>query len=113
MRDWAQLESDFRALAPAFQCSRLDLQWGAAGEHWRIAGYVGPADSRFRALARIAGKRLIILKFAPGTQELLDVPDDASRWIRALKHLTGALEQGHPAQQLNQDGSSAGWIYTG
>lgn len=113
MRSWEQLESGFRALAPSFQGSRIDLHWGAAGEGWRIAGYRGPAESQFIALARMAGKRLSAFVAAPELEQILRVGDDATAWVQALRHLSGAFEHRSPAQQLHEDGSSAGWIYSG
>lgn len=116
MENWLDLENRFRSLAPAFQFARLDAQWGAAGVHWRIAGAGNPtAVQQFEILASLAGQRLERALVAAGqaNSELLQIADAKHRWYSLLKESSPAFGNLSYGQQLNDDGSSAGFIYTG
>ena len=39
--------------------------------------------------------------------------DPVIRWYKALRFIGGRYEEGHSAQQTNDDGSSGGWIFMG
>lgn len=114
MESWVELERRFQELVPALQYSRLDYQWGAAGEHWRLAGGADFAMRvRFEALARLAGVRLADTAIADFPPDITAEADPTIRWYRGLVKMTGLFRHGHVAQQLNADGTGAGWLYTG
>ncbi|MFD2270511.1 hypothetical protein ACFS07_03585 [Undibacterium arcticum] len=59
MKSWLDLEMRFRSLAPNLRHCRLDVQWGAAGEYWRIAGTGStPTTQEYELLSVVAGKFL-------------------------------------------------------
>ena len=116
MDSWLELESRFRALAPALRFSRLDAQWGAAGEYWRIAGMGNsPIVQEFEILASLAGQQLAkALRIAgESNSPLLQVANAQHRWYGLLKESSQAFGDRSYGEQLNDDGSSAGFIYTG
>lgn len=116
MQTWLDFETRFRALAPALQFVRLDAQWGAAGEYWRIAGGGNsPVIQQFEILAAYAGQQLAkALELAgESTSPLLQVEDPKHRWYRMLKESSPAFGDLSYGEQRNDDGSSAGFIYTG
>jgi len=116
MESWLEFESRFRALAPALQFTRLDAQWGAAGEYWRIAGAANsPVAQQFEILASIAGQQLAKALVLAGETDspLLQVADAKHRWYRLLKESSPAFGNLSYGEQRNEDGSSAGFIYTG
>jgi hypothetical protein len=113
---WYDLERRFRELEPALQFSRIDGQTGAAGEYWRIAGgFDRDATSRFEATAAIASTRL----FQDFTVEINSYPeleqetDPTIRWYKALQYIGNKYEHGPMAEQVNDDGSSGGFLYRG
>lgn len=113
MNSWTELEAQFSELRTTLQFSRLDIQWGDAGEHWRIAG---GADRhivrRFEALARVAGTKLINEGVILGV-DIDHEPDALTRWYKALRHASGLFRAGTYAQQLTTDGQPGGFIFTG
>ena len=59
MDSWLDIEQRFRLLAPELKHHRLDAQWGAAGEYWRIAGSGSTsATEQFEILSSLAGQLL-------------------------------------------------------
>jgi hypothetical protein len=94
--------------------ARLDVQWGAAGDHWNLTGFFDPASRRrFEILAGIAGAKLDELS---GWSDLADVPrteDDATRWIHALRLSSGSFRMGDIGESLAEDGRTKLLIYTG
>ena len=116
MENWLDLESRFRSLAPALQFARLDAQWGAAGEYWRIAGVSNSAAvQQFEILASIAGKSLERALLAAGESDskLLGIEDVKHRWYALLKESSPEFGNLSYGQQVSDDGSPAGLIYTG
>jgi len=116
MPTWTDLETRFNEVAKQLHAARLDYQGGAAGEYWRIAAsFDRHAASRFEITSRLAGRKLLV---DAGAEELLhtdlqESPDDATRWYRAMKLLSGHFEHGFVGFQTNDDGSHAGTIVTG
>ena len=116
MQSWLELEKRFRELAPALQFSRLDAQWGAAGEYWRIAGVQNAVVAQqFEILAAIAGEQLVRSNASTpeSSAEWPETNDSKYKWFRALKDTSPAFGNLSHGQQLNDDGSSAGFLYTG
>jgi hypothetical protein len=115
METWLDLETRFRSLAPSLQFSRLDAQWGAAGVYWRIAGAGNSsAAQQFEILASIAGQQLGRALTAAGESDskLLEIADLQHRWYNLLKDSSQEFGNLSYGQQLNDDGTSAGFIYT-
>ncbi|MDR7332454.1 hypothetical protein [Roseateles asaccharophilus] len=115
MQTWLDLESRFRALAPRLKFGRLDAQWGAAGEHWHIAGGADQlARQEFELLSAVAGRFLEQVYSAkdPDQSKLLLIEDPRARWYTLLKQFAGVQNLLH-GQQLHDDGSPAGSIYSG
>lgn len=116
MQTWLELEQRFRSLAPSLRHSRLDAQWGVAGEHWRIAGSTDPlVVQQFEALASVAGQ---MLKRAMKTKESVEpkapeASDPRLRWYNLLKEASPSFRDLRYGEQRNADGTSAGFIYMG
>lgn len=113
---WSKLEQRFKDLEPALQSARIAGQTGAAGEHWRLAGASsGDARRRFNAVAAMASTRLFqdfpseIRRFP----ELESESDPVIRWYKALQFIADRYEDYRYAEQINDDGSSGGFIFTG
>ena len=113
---WFELEQRFRELEAPLQFMRIDGQTGAAGEHWRLAGGPsGDAGRRFHAVAAMASTRLFqdfpseIRRFS----ELESESDPVIRWYKALQFIADRYEDYRYAEQINDDGSSGGFIFTG
>lgn len=113
---WDELAARFSQLEPALQFSRIDGQTGAAGEHWRIAGAPArDAEERFKATVNIASARLEqdfpdeIAKH----KDIIDEQDPLIRWYKALRHIGNRYESDHYGAQINDDGSSGGFIFLG
>ena len=116
MDNWLDLESRFRALAPALQHARLDGQWGAAGVYWRVAGAGNsPTVQQFEILATLAGQLLAKVHLAANKSHspLLQIVDAKHRWYGLLKESSPAFRDLLYGEQKNDNGSSAGFIYTG
>jgi hypothetical protein len=116
MPTWIELETRFLELEPSLRSSRLDRQTGVAGEYWRIAAsFDRLASSRFEALSRIAGRKL--LEQAGGEEalsgELKAAPSDDIRWYRALVTCTGFYEHGFTGYQTDEQGNYTGAILSG
>jgi len=116
VNSWLELEQRFRNLAPTLQHSRLDAQWGAAGEYWRLAGTgVTPATHEYEILSTVAGKLLEkVLRPTEETEKaLLGITDARTRWYNLLKSQSPFFGDRSYGEQVHEDGSSAGFIYTG
>jgi len=116
MITWRKLESEFKELGKQMTYTRLDVQWGAAGEYWRLAGnFDRNTDKRFTALSSIAGQQLASF-LDPGVEienELLREPDHIIRWYKGIWKISQNFEFGFIGEQTHNDGTSAGHIYTG
>ena len=91
MRDWLEIEARFRRLAEPLQQMRLDFQWGAAGEYWRLAGVSGsPTTKEFEAIAAIAGRHLesVLPKQGEVFERINGESSTLHKWYRAVKELT-------------------------
>ncbi len=116
VKTWLDLEDRFRLLEPQLQFCRLDAQWGAAGEFWRIAGSGSPvARQEYELLSSLAGKWLeeVFSDRDSDEQALLAIADPRTRWYTLLKQSSPAFGDRSYGEQFNSDGSSAGFIYTG
>jgi len=116
MNSWLELEKRFRALAPTLAHCRIDAQWGAAGEYWRIAGGVpSPTTNEYEILSTIAGQLLqrVLSEKIEGEKLLLAVGDPKIRWYHALKLRSPSFGDYSYGEQRHEDGSSAGFIFTG
>lgn len=95
---------------------RLDIQWGAAGEYFRLAGgYNRNLEKRFYALSAIAGQKLIeALPSMPAVDEdVLNESNPAHCWFKGIWKISGNFEFGIYGEQITDAGDSAGFIYTG
>ena len=113
---WAELEDRFNKLSGPLTGSRIDGQTGAAGEYWRIAAsFSVDASDRFKSLAHMAGQRLLqdVPSEVEKHEELKSEGDPLILWYKALIHIGGRYDPDPPAKQINEDGSSGGYIYTG
>lgn len=116
MLTWQDLEQKFHELEPPLRFARLDAQWGAAGEHWRVAGAPGPLETRrFEAVAALAGGKLrdSLIRTVSGPPELRAEGDPLICWYRGLSQLGGHLKHDFMATQLDDQGRPAGNIFTG
>lgn len=116
MKSWLDLEQRFRNLVPALQHVRLDAQWGAAGEYWRLAGGgLTPASHEYEILSALAGQmlELVLRKSVDAEKLLLDISDPKVRWYNLLKTNSPFFGDRSYGEQLHEDGSSAGSIFTG
>ena len=114
MRAWCELEADFRALrAAGFDDARLDHQYGAAGEHWRVAAASAQQIRRFEALARMAGLKLLEVPVTADWAEVAQERDPLLRWYRALRHVSGAYRADGYGVQKDEHGNDSGVIYIG
>lgn len=110
--DWLDLEERFRELSEPLREVRLDIQTGAAGEHFRLAGLArAEVIVQFQALACIAGD-LIQTTGGAAYERVDSASDGLTRWYRAVQELTGLQRPGPVAQQLDEQGSPAGFIFT-
>jgi hypothetical protein len=87
MLSWRELVKEFQGLSVALSSARIDVQWGAAGEHLHVAAYFDvQAKQRFVSLSRLAGEKL--RDSLPADSEvhhaILAEPDPVLRWWRAL-----------------------------
>jgi hypothetical protein len=115
MKNWIELESRFRSLAPGLQHARLDDQTGAAGEYWRLAGgFDHQAVRQFETLSLLAGTLLVeALAGQPDAKPILEGTDPKIRWYRALKAYSESHEIGPSGYQKNDAGENLGWIHSG
>jgi len=114
MRTWKEIGTAFRGLEGGRADARLDYQWGAAGEHWRIAATTSRSYvQQFEALAQMAGAKLFETSAVVSEPELAEESNATTRWYRALVRLSGRFEHGLFCTQVDDEGKSAGNIYTG
>ena len=115
MRTWREIEAEFRALGPALAYARLDVQWGNAGDHWRLAGTVidPVVRARFTTIAHLAGRKLKELDPESLPEEARAIADDVLRWVTVLRKWSPGFELGQPAKELDETGETLGWIFTG
>ncbi|WP_156480581.1 hypothetical protein [Aquipseudomonas alcaligenes] len=116
MKTWLDLEGRFRALEPQLRNARLSGQWGAAGDHWHIAGLVDSmARQEFELLSGVAGRWLekVLSTKNETDRELLDIPDPKIRWYVLLKRSSPAWKTDLYGEQRADDGSPLGIIYGG
>jgi hypothetical protein len=116
MKSWLEFEERFRLIVAPLQYLRLDFQWGAAGEYWRLCGMSSNALTRqFDNLAELSG--LALLECAKTHVELLPLTANEKEtsyvWYRALKELTNDFKFESYGSQYQEDGSHAGNIYSG
>lgn len=116
MRSWLDFERRFREISEPLRGLRLDFQWGAAGEHWRLAGMGRePKVRQFEGCAILAGQ-LLERCFDDSThigRLILSETIYTERWYRAIKELSGEFDQNLFAIQQDKDGNNAGYIYSG
>jgi hypothetical protein len=113
MNTWLDLEARLRALAPSLQFARLDAQWGAAGDHWRVAGGADPVvRQQFELLCGVAGQFLdkVYSSENPDQAALLAITNPKIRWYSLLKQFVPFQNFFYGEQ--HPDGSSAGFIYS-
>lgn len=116
MKSWLDIEQRFRKLVDPLQYLRLDAQWGAAGEHWRLAGMQRNSRVKeFETLTSIAGNALAetLDQESELGRILLAEQNPRIRWYRALKATSGEFQQRLPSEQLNEHGDFAGHIFFG
>ena len=84
--------------------------------YWRVAG-AGNSTSvqQFEILASLAGQQLAkaLVAANESASPLLQVEDAKHRWYGLLKESSPAFGNLSYGEQKNDDGSSAGFIYTG
>ncbi len=116
MNSWLDLELRFRNLVPALQHVRLDVQWGAAGEYWRLSGGGRtPASHEYEVLSGLGGRMLqrVLSESKESERALLAIADPKERWFNLLKSESPFFGARSYGQQLHEDGTPAGFIYTG
>jgi hypothetical protein len=116
MKSWLELEDRFRRITAPLQYLRLDFQWGATGEYWRLCGMSSNTLVRqFDALVELSG--LTLLECAKTHVELLPLvakeKEARHSWYIALKELTNEFKPEGYGIQGNEDGSDAGTFYWG
>jgi hypothetical protein len=114
MRTWKELGAEFAELSRSLPYTRLDIQWGSAGDHWHFAGgpLVAVVRERIKTLFALAGAKLLQLDPADLPEDLESVADHELRWLTALRLLSPALERELAGQQLDGDGKGLGWIFS-
>jgi len=113
MRSWTDLEAAFRALPTGGFEPRLDHHSGAAGEHWRLAAGSPGATTRFEALARIAGTKLLSLPAASDWPNIVAEQEPVHRWYLALRQLSSSYRVDGYGIQKGEQGQDAGVIWLG
>lgn len=115
MNSWLDLEKRFREISAKLSFTRIDHQWGAAGEYWRITGSATtPTVQEFELLTALAGTALkkAIKKSTPSAEFVFSEADDKTRWFRALRAWSGGFESADYACQTDENGKFAGNIFT-
>lgn len=115
MNSWLELEKRFREVSAKLSNTRIDHQWGAAGEYWRITGSATtPTLQEFELLAALAGAALkkALKKSTPSAEFVFSEADDKTRWYRALRAWSGGFESTEHACQTNENGEFAGNIFS-
>lgn len=114
---WRSLERDFRDIPDTFGDLRAD--WSTQPQipnDWRLAGGSSrEVRDRFEALARLAGN---LLASSPGTagrvsNEILAEADSFTRWLMAVRQLTGRFESGLYGVLRDESGAFTGNLFTG
>ena len=116
MTSWMEIEKQFRELETALQYSRVDGQWGDAGEYWRIAGTDDPySRKRFEAVARIAGEKLrsVLEKSKDTREDLLLEADPVRLWYKGIWHISKNFKYDFPGSLLDDKGNTIGRIHAG
>lgn len=114
MTNWNDYENKFSEIAPSFKYSRLDIQWGDSGEHFRIAGGADKlAIQRFELLAQKAGEELTRLNNIQEYLYLMDERNPLTRWYKALWKLGDNFDFGFVGNMLNENKETVGHIMTG
>lgn len=116
MKSWLEFEKRFRQIAAQLQDFRIDFQWGAAGEHWRLRGMLSSSLARqFEALAELAGKALqeCSIKYPELLSLISKEKEPKHAWYRALKELSKEFKTNLLASQQDEQGNFAGHIFSG
>ena len=116
MSNWLELEQRFLEMVQPMRGARVDRQWGAEGEYWRLAAWNDlESKKRFEALAEIAGQKLseVDLSNEENCAEITQENDFVIRWYRAIWSISQRFETNMPSQALDKEGNSLGYIYTG
>jgi hypothetical protein len=104
-------------LEPVLKNSRLDIQWGSAGEYWRIAGrsYETSATQRFEALAYMAGEKLrgILVSTSHDPEGIATEVDPIRLWYKGIWKIARIFEYQTPGHELDKDGKIVGTIHCG
>jgi len=115
MLSWKELEEEFFKLKDTLQFSRIDVQWGDSGEHWRIAGSMDKIVlQRFKQLACIAGEKLLEVDQVKNYKEIINENDPEIRWYKGIKNLLdNSFEFKFTGTMLDDKNNVAGSIYAG
>jgi hypothetical protein len=117
MKSWIEFEQRFRELAAELPYIRLDHQWGAAGEYWRLAGSPENASTqRFELLCSHAGEAIFkaLKKPASNIEHMLcKERNHLYRWYRALEEWSGGFKIVNYGIQTDENGEPAGTIFIG
>lgn len=114
MLTWQKLREEFQDCEEALRFVRIDYQWGASGTYYRPAGMLGAAKlKQFESLCSFAGTKLSEIQPEEISEAVLALSSPVDRWYEALRQYSGLFITGPIARQLNEDGSSAGHIFTG
>lgn len=111
MRSWSQLESGFRDLRGSGFGARIDHFDGDVDEQWNLAAFgSSQAESHFKALARMAGEKLLDVPAAVEWPGVAEERDPVVRWYRALRQLPGAFRSNGYGVQKDEKGNDAGFV---
>lgn len=114
MTSWEEYEKQFKELSLSLRNSRLDIQWGDSGEHFRIAGSDNKlALQRFEILARKAGDKLNNIKHIQNYPDIHNENDTLRKWYKALWKLGDNLEEHSFGVMKDKDNNEIGYIYFG
>jgi hypothetical protein len=116
MPSWRELESNFRDLEPVLKFTRVDGQWGSAGDYWSVVGSNDPYPiKRFEAIARIAGEKLrnSLQETPDPPQDVVGEPDPAICWYKGVARISRSMKTDYPGEHFDKKGDSLGFIYTG
>jgi len=116
MLSWKELEEEFFKLKDTLQSSKIDVQWGDSGEHWRIAGGMHKTViQRFKELACIAGEKLLEVNQVKNYKEIINENAPEIRWYKGIKNLLdNSFEfKLYGTMRDDKNNNDAGHIYTG
>jgi|GEM_PF-535374 len=114
MTNWKEYEKQFKELSLSLRNSRLDIQWGDSGEHFRIAGADNRlARQRFEILARKAGDKLMNLKHIQSYSDIYNENDALKRWYKALWKLEDNLEEFSSGVMKDENDNVVGHVFFG